>query len=159
MPVDDWGPVIKTHMQTIHTAALAATEIPQIGEVYGYNEWPGALSMLPASLVGTAGGGQDYGVGSPAIAELIIQIRFYFSLGVSLAEAQNMAFPFIERVRNEFAADMQLGGNADMFHPPPLPALFYDGPGTLEYSGKNYAGIIFNYLLKDNESGTFTVAA
>lgn len=159
MPVDDWAPVIKTHLQAIHTAALAAEEIPVEGEIYGYDEWPPVLEMLPASLVGTAGGSQDYGLGNPAIAFHNVRIWFYFSLGTSLAEAQKMAWPFVERVRNEFANDMQLGDTADIFHPPPAPGIFYDGPGLLEYAGKQYAGIIFDYLLKDNESGTFPVSA
>ncbi len=159
MPVDDWGPVIKTHMETVHTDALAAEEIPTIGQIYGYNEWPPSFEGLPVSLIGTAGGSQDYGLGNPAIAFHNVRIWFYFSLGTSLAEAQKMAWPFVERVRNEFATDMQLGGNVDMFHPPPAPGIFYDGPGTLPYAGRDYAGIIFDYLLKENESGTFPVSA
>jgi len=58
-------------------------------------------------------------------------------------------------VRNQFAQDMTLDGTCVRILPVTPPALFYDGPGLLEYAGKQYAGLIFNYSLKDRE--TFTV--
>ena len=113
MPVNDWGPEIKTNMQAVHTAALAANEIPVLGEVYGYNEWPASLIALPASLVGTIGGSQDYSVAGPAIAHHNVRIWFFVSLGLSLREAQAMAWPLVERIRNQFAQDLTLGGKAN----------------------------------------------
>lgn len=157
MPVDDWAPVIKTNMEAVHTAALAAKEIPTLGEVYSYNEWPSALIPLPATLIGTVGGDQDYSLAGPLIAKHNVILRVYISLGISLKEATAMAWPWVERVRNKFAADIRLGENADYMLPVSPPALFYDGPGVLEYAGKQYAGIVFNYLLKETE--TFTVSA
>jgi len=159
MPVDDWGPIIKTNMQTVHTASQAAAEIPTAGVVYGYNQWPLKLLSFPSTLIGTQGGGQVYGEGSPAVAMHNVKIWVYFSLGLSLAEAQKMSWPFVERVRNMFAQDMNLGGTCKTFLPPPLPALFYEGPGVLEYAGTPHAGLMFHYDLKDVETGTFTVQA
>jgi hypothetical protein len=160
MPVDNWAPKIKTNMQAVHTAAQAAAEIPEEGEVYGYNEWPAELFTFPSTLIGTLGGTQDYGEGQPAIAHHNVRIWSYFNAGLSLSEAQAMAWPFVERVRNQFAQDMSLDNTANgLMVPPPFPALFYEGPGILTYNNKPYAGIIFSYTLKENESGTFPVQA
>jgi hypothetical protein len=157
MPVDDWAPEIKTHMEAVHAAAVIAKEIPGAGEVFSYNEWPGALLSFPSTLIGTLGGSQDYSVGGPLIAFHNVTLWVYFTQGLSLSEAQAMAWPFVERVRNRFAANMQLNSKVDSFHPPEHPALFYDGPGILEYAGRQFAGLIFNFLLKETE--TFTVSA
>ncbi len=159
MPVNDWMPEIKTNMETVHAAALAADEIATEGGVFGYNEWPGATLTLPSTLIGTIGGSQTYGVGSPAIAHHNVKIWVYVSMGISLASAQEMAFPFIERVRNQFAGQITLNAKVKHFLPPDPPALFYEGPGVIEYAGRQYAGIIFNYDLKENETGNFTPAA
>jgi len=159
MPFEDWFPKIKTNMETVHTSALAADSIATLGTVYSFNEWPAAALSLPATLIGTIGGNQAYGVAAPAIAHHIIKIRTFVSLGISLAEAQAMASPFVELVRNQFAQDITLDGTVDHFLPDPPPALLYEGPGVIEYADKEYAGIIFTYDLKENESGTFTVQA
>lgn len=157
MPVDDWAPEIKTHMEAVHVAAQAAEEIPNTGAVYSYDEWPGALLVFPATLIGTLGGTQDYSLGGPCIAFHNVTLWVYFTQGISLSEAQAMAWPFVERVRNKFAGDMKLNSKVNIFHPPEHPAPYYDGPGILEYAGKQFAGLIFNYLLKETE--TFTVSA
>lgn len=157
MPVDDWMPEIKTNMEAVHTSALASNFIPILGHVYGHNEWPGATFQLPSTLIGTIGGDQAYGVGSPAIAHHNIKIWTYVSMGIALAEAQKMSFPFIELVRNQFAQDLTLNAKVDHFVPLPPPALFYEGPGVIEYADRQYVGIIFTYDLKENE--VFTVQA
>lgn len=157
MPVDDWMPEIKTNVQAVHTAALAAKVIPAAGEIYGYNEWPATLFMLPATVIGTLGGTQDYSLAGPLIAIHNIILRTYFNQGISLSEAQAMAFPFIELMRNQFAQDIRLNNKCDFILPVSPPALFYDGPGVLQYAGKDHAGLVFNYVLKETE--TFTVQA
>lgn len=156
MPVDDWAPEIKTNMQAVRDAAVVAKEIPTKGVVYGYNEWPSVFLGFPAILIGTLGGSQDYSVAGPRIAHHNVRIWIFMSEGLALAETQKMAWPFVERVRDQFAQDLTLGGKANHFLPPPIPAIFYEA-GVITYGGKEYGGIIFNYDLKETES--FTVQA
>lgn len=156
MPVDDWAPEIKTNMQAVRDAAVTALEIPTKGAVYSYNEWPATFLAFPAILIGTLGGSQDYSIAGPRIAHHNVRIWIFMSEGLSLAETQKMAWPFVERVRDYFAQDLTLGGKVNHFLPPPIPAIFYE-VGVISYGGKDYGGIIFNYDLKETES--FTVQA
>lgn len=151
MPIDDWGPVVKSNMETVHTAALAAEEIPTQGAVYGYNEWPADLLAFPATLIGTLGGSQDYSQSGPGLAFHNVKIWTLASAGLSLAETQKMVWPFVERVRNIFAQDMSLNATVASFLPPPTPAIFYE-VGVINFAGTDYAGVIFNYILKDREN-------
>ncbi len=157
MPVDDWGPKILTNCTAVLATAKSANVMKTTGKAYAYDKWPPALQPLPAIMIGTQGGSQDYGEGSPAVAIHNVRLMLYVSLGVSLAMAQQMAWPIVEIMRNQFAQDMTLDGTCKSFEPIPPPGLFYDGPGLLRYADKQFAGIIFNYRLKDVESGTFTV--
>ena len=156
MPVDDWGPVIKTNMEAVRDAAVTAKEIPTKGAVYSYNEWPPALLAFPSILIGTLGGSQDYGVAAPRIAHHNVRIWIFMSKGIALAETQKMAWPFVERVRDRFAQNLQLTGTVNHFIPPTHPAIFYE-VGVITYGGQDYGGIIFNYDLKETED--FTVQA
>ena len=151
MPVDDWGPVIKTHMDTVHAAAVVAKEIPTKGAVYGYNEWPATLMAFPATLIGTLGGSQEYSQAGPGLAFHNVRIWTFASEGLSLAETQKMVWPFVERVRNIFAQDLKLGATVAHFYPPSHPAIFYE-VGVISFAGKDFGGIIFNYELKDREN-------
>jgi len=153
MPVDDWAPEIKTNMEAVHTAALAAEEIPTQGVVYGYNEWPATLISYPATLIGTLGGSQDYSIAGPRIAYHNVRIWIFMSEGLALAETQKMAWPFVERVRDRFALSITMNGKVNHFIPPPWPAIFYE-VGVLPYGGIDYGAIIFNYDLKETESFT-----
>lgn len=156
MPVDDWAPEIKTNMEAVRDAAVTAKEIPTRGEVYSYNEWPAALLAFPSIIIGTLGGSQDYSIASPRIAHHNVRIWIFMSEGLSLAETQKMAWPFVERVRDQFAQDLTLGEKVNHFIPPTHPAIFYE-VGVISYGGQDYGGIIFNYDLKETE--TFTVQA
>ena len=156
MPVDDWAPEIKTDMQAVRDAAVTAKEIPTRGAVYSYNEWPSTLFAFPSILIGTLGGSQDYSVAGPRIAHHNVRIWIFMSKGLSLAETQKMAWPFVERVRDYFAQDLTLKSKVNHFLPPPHPAIFYE-VGVLPYGGEDYGAIIFNYDLKETES--FTVQA
>ena len=156
MPVDDWAPEIKTNMQAVRDAAVVAEEIPTKGAVYSYNEWPSALLAFPSILIGTLGGSQDYSIAAPRIAHHNVRIWIFMSEGLVLAETQKMAWPFVERVRDQFAQDLTLGGKVNHFLPPPIPAIFYE-VGVITYGGQEYGGIIFNYDLKETE--TFEVKA
>lgn len=156
MPVTDWGPKIKTNMETVLAAAFAAEEVPTAGEVYGYKDWPASLSAFPAVLIGSLGGTQDYGIASPKIAHHNIRIWVFVASGVSLKEAQAMAWPFVKRVRDQFAQDLTLDATVNHFIPPPHPAIFYE-VGIVNFAGQDHSAIIFNYDLKETES--FTVQA
>ena len=124
MPVDDWAPEIKTDMQAVRDAALAAEEIPTAGEVYGYNEWPSTLLAFPSILIGTLGGSQDYSIAGPRIAHHNVRIWIFMSEGLSLAETQKMAWPFVKRVRDRFAQDLTLNAKVDHLSPPLFPQSF-----------------------------------
>ncbi len=158
MPVTTWGPEIKAVMVTVRDAAFAADpqEIPTKGEVYGYKEWPAAINVFPAILIGTLGGSQDYGIAAPRLAYHNVRIWVFIASGLSLKETQAMAWPFVKRVRDEFAINMKLSGTVNHFLPPPHPAVFYE-VGIVTFAGKEHAAIIFNYDLKETED--FTVQA
>ena len=158
MPIDDWMPTVKTMMLEVHAAAKAADYIQTKGKVCGYNEWPGKVAYLPTSLISVKDGDQTYGSSSPALAHHNLKIWVFFQ-GVTLAQSQKMAVPFIELVRNKFATNITLGGNVDHCLPPNPPEIFYSGPGMLRYGNEEYPGLIFNYDIKEDETGTFTVSA
>ena len=156
MPVTDWGPKIESNMEAVLAAAKAAGEIPTSGEVYGYKEWPASISAFPSVLIGSLGGTQDYGVAAPRIAHHNIRIWVFVASGLSLKEAQAMAWPFVARVRDQFAQDLTLDGKVNHFIPPTHPAIFYE-VGVVDFAGKSHSAIIFNYDLKETED--FTVQA
>lgn len=156
MPVNDWAPIIKTNMEVVLAAAKAAAEIPTTGAVYGYNEWPGNIQVYPAVLIGTLGGTQDYSIAGPRIAHHNVRIWVFVGKAISLKETQAMAWPFVKRVRDRFAINLQLSESVNHFIPPPHPALFYE-VGITEYAGVEQSGIIFNYDLKETED--FAVSA
>ena len=158
MPIDDWMGTVKTMMQEVHTAAKTAKVVASKGAVCGYNEWPGALTVMPTSLISVKDGDQTYGMSSPAIAHHNLKIWVFFK-GLTLDQSQKMAVPFIELVRNKFATNITLGRNVDHCLPPSPPEIFYSGPGMLRYGDKEYPGLIFNFDVKENETGTFTVSA
>ncbi len=150
MPVDNWGPVIETNMEAVLTAAKAAGEIPTTGEVYGYKEWPADLIAFPSVLIGSLGGSQDYSISGPKIAHHDIRIWTFIASGLSLKETQAMAWPFVERVRDRFAINLQLSATVNHFIPPPPPAKFYE-VGIVNFAGNDHAAVIFNYDLKETE--------
>ena len=156
MPVNDWAPEIVTNMEAVMAAAVTAKELPTKGAVYSYNKWPPALQAFPSVLIGTLGGSQDYSIAGPMIAFHNVRIWIFMSKGFALAETQAMAWPLIERVRNQFAKNLQLNENVNHFIPPPPPAIFYEVGVTL-YAGVEHGAVIFNYDLKETE--TFLVQA
>lgn len=151
MPVDDWGPEIVTNMEAVMDAAVAAEELPTKGAVYSYNEWPSTLFAFPSVLIGTLGGSQDYSEGGPQIAQHNVRIWVFMSKGLVLAETQKMAWPLIERVRDQFAKNMSLNATVNIFLPPPSPAIFYEVGITL-YGSDEHGAVIFNYDLKETET-------
>lgn len=148
MPIDDWAPTLKANM-----AAVAGLE-----QVHLYDELPGSIMVFPTMLIMPTGGDQEYSKGGPAIAHHVVQLTLYVANQI-LPEGYAVAVPFIELVRNALAADIQLGANCEHCLPVSAPAPFYEGPGSIEYGNKTHLGIIFRVTVKENESGTFEVAA
>lgn len=152
MPIDDWAPTLKTNMEAI--AGITGG----LGQVHLYDELPGTIQVFPTMLIIPMGGDQEYSLGGPAIAHHVVQLTLFVASQV-LPEAYAVAVPFIELVRNALAADMQLGANCEHCLPVTAPSPFYEGPGAITYGDKEHLGIIFRITVKENESGTYAVAA
>jgi len=155
MAFEDFSPTVKTNMEKAFSAAVTANIFDAAPPVYDFDSWPGSI-MGTCALIGTKDGTQDYGMAEPAIAHHGLKIWLYFPSSYTLAQAMGPAVKMIKLVRNQFAGDIQLGGNAEHILPD---APFYEGPGFLEYAGKGHVGIIFNYDVKENETGNFTIGA
>lgn len=152
MPIATWAPILKVNMEAIVGFAGGA------GQVHLYDELPGTIMAFPTMLILPIGGDQEYSLGGPAIAHHVVQLTLYVANQIS-PEAMAVAVPFIELVRNALAADIQLGANCEHCLPVTAPSPFYEGPGAIEYGDKTHLGIIFRVTVKENESGTFVVAA
>ncbi len=61
----------------------------------------------------------------------------------------------IPKVRDKLAGDIQLGGNC-VHCLPDEP--FYEGPGVITYADREYMGVVFNVIVKENETGSVTVS-
>ena len=144
---------VKSLMQDILRSSRTAREIKGIGEVYSYNEWPASIKALPTALIGVVNGNLTYQSSWAGPIQHSVGIWVYFP-GVTLAESMKQAIPIIERIKDKFAANLQLDSNADNFQPPPTPARWYEGPGEIGYGSAEYVGIKFNYLMKMKQGST-----
>ena len=147
MPIDDWMPTLETNMEAV----------VGIEQAHQYDNLPGTIHVFPSMLILPIGGDQEYSLGGPNVAHHVVQMTLYVVNTVA-PEAYAVAVPFIELVRNALAADMQLGGNCEYCLPATSPAPFYEGPGSIEYGDKQHLGIIFHIVIKENESGDYSVA-
>ena len=107
MSVEDWG----KHL----TAALSS--IDGIVEVRAYDELPGQIVASPTLIWFPLSGTQSYGMGSPAVAFHRVQLSLFVSVGL-LPEGVGIAVPFIGKVRNTLAGQVQLGGAVTQIIPP-----------------------------------------
>ena len=148
MPIDDWMPTLSTNME-----AVAGIE-----QSHKYDELPATLHVFPSIIILPVGGDQEYSLGGPNVAYHVVNMTLYVVNTVA-PEAYAVAVPFIEKVRNALAADIQLGGNCTHCLPVTAPAPFYEGPGAIPYGDKEHLGIIFHIIVKENESGDYPVAA
>ena len=147
---------VKSLMQDILRSSRTAREIKGIGEVYSYNEWPASIKALPTALIGVVNGNLTYQSSWAGPIQHSVGIWIYFP-GVTLAEAMKQAVPIIERVKDKFAANLQLAGNVDNFMP--APGIWYEGPGEIGYGGAEFIGLKFNYLMKMKQSTTAVAIA
>ena len=148
MPIDDWMPTLVANME-----AVAGIE-----QAHQYDNLPGTIWPTPSMIILPIGGDQEYSLGGPNVAYHVVNMTLYVANQVS-PEAYAVAVPFIEKVRNALAADIQLGGNCAHCLPVTAPSPFYEGPGSITYGNKEHLGIIFHIIVKENESGTYVVAA
>jgi len=148
MPIDDWMPTLSANMESV----------AGIEQSHKYDELPGSISVFPSMIILPVGGDQEYSLGGPNVAYHVVNMTLYVANQV-LPEAYAVAIPFIEKVRNKLASDMQLGGTCVHCLPVTAPAPFYEGPGAIEYGSKEHLGIIFRVIVKENESGDYLVAA
>ena len=148
MPIDDWMPTLVANME-----AVAGVE-----QAHGWDTLPGTLHVFPSMIILPIGGDQEYSLGGPNVAYHVVNMTLYVASQV-LPESYSVAVPFIEKVRNALAADIQLGANCTHCLPVTAPAPFYEGPGSIEYGDKQHVGIIFHIIIKENESGDYPVAA
>lgn len=148
MPIDDWMPTLSTNMEAV----------VGIVQSHKYDELPGTIMVFPSMIILPVGGDQDYSLGGPNVAYHVVKMTLYVAISV-LPEAYAVAVPFIELVRNKLASDMQLGANCQHCLPVRAPAPFYEGPGGITYGDKEHLGIIFNIIIKENESGDYPIAA
>lgn len=148
MPIDDWMPTLSANMESV----------AGIEQSHKYDELPGTLHVFPSIIILPVGGDQEYSLGGPNVAYHVVKMTLYVASSV-LPEAYAVAVPFIELVRNALAADIQLAATCTHCLPVRAPAPFYEGPGAITYGDKEHLGIIFNIVIKENESGTYPVAA
>lgn len=145
MSIADWMPTLKTNI-------AAVTGITQ---AHTYLDIPGTIQAFPTAIIMPVGGQIAYSVGGPKIEMTDVQITLYVS-GQILPEAMGLAVPFIALIRDKLAGDVQLGGTVQYI----LPAEdWFEGPGGIQYGDKQLVGIIFRYIVKENVTADFAVAA
>lgn len=139
MAIEDWmGRLVETLEQVEGVAA-----------VYGYEDLPATLSVLPCIVVLPTSGSQQYGASAPGVAVHQVQMTLYTAAQV-LPEAYGTAVPFIKRVRDCLAANVGLGGLVSYVLPVET-GDWYQGPGALRYGDKEHVGVIFRARVKEVE--------
>jgi hypothetical protein len=143
MAIGDW----KTALTTV------LSEISGIEQVHAYDDLPAKIIVSPTLIWLPVSGSQLYGLSSPAVAIHRVQVTLYLSVAL-LPEGVGSAVPFIELVRDELAANIQLDGTVTYILPP-VDAPFYEGPAVLNYNGAQaLTGINFYFDVKEVENIT-----
>ncbi|MCK5564538.1 MAG: hypothetical protein KAJ07_04775 [Planctomycetes bacterium] len=155
MSFADFAGEIKTNMDTAMAAAVTAGLFGGTPMVYNYDKWPGALVGVSA-LIGQRKVDGQYGAGEPAVDHYDTKIWVYMPAFLTIAIAMGPSVDLYPIVRDQFAKNMQLSGKVEHILPA-APSM--DGPGWFEYAGKKVIGVIFNFDVKENVSGEFTVSA
>lgn len=156
MALEDWMPTLETKIGEItglDGGARAARQASNDDEGI-----PGALGEYPIAIILPTAGRLVWG-GAGGLATGLaheyteVQITIYFAAGM-LPEALNTAVDFIKLVRNKLVTDHDLDNKVVSILP--NPEGWYEGPGGVEYAGKEYIGIIFRYIVKEDVSGEVT---
>lgn len=144
MAIGDWRANLTTLLGTVSG----------VKQVYDYTTLNSAITSTPCIVWVPLGGDQEYSLGGPAVAMHRAQIVLYVTNQIK-AISLGVAVPYIESIRNILASDMTLSGSVAYMLPDEP---FYEGPGAIDYAGTSYIGITFNVLIKENETGDFTVS-
>lgn len=147
MAIENWMPTLRAKVE----------EISGLEQVHDYTTLPGSLQAFPTAIIIPSGGRVEYSQGGPNIEYTDVLVTIY-TAGQILPEAMSQAVPFITKVRDKLAGNIQLSGTVNLILPT-TEGNWYDGPGQVEYAGKNHVGIIFRYTVKENVNGDFTVSA
>jgi hypothetical protein len=140
--LDDWLPTLRSKLQTIEGLA----------QVHDHTDSPAVLLAFPTLIIRVLEGDEDWRAGGPNIGHYRLRLTLYAAAQV-LPAAQAVAVPFIARVRNKLAANMQLDGLVSHVLPAPG-ALFFEGPGAIDYgytaagAPAQHLGINFNVEVK-----------
>ena len=148
MPIDDWMPVLESNMAAVDG----------IKQAHIYSNLPATLSVFPSAIILPIAGDAEYSEGGPIKSYHNVQITVFVASQI-LPQANSIAVPFIEKVRNKLARDMTLNNTVEHCLPVGLGENFYEGPGAVTYGDKVHMGIIFRVVVKEDEAGTFTVSA
>ncbi|HAM41547.1 MAG TPA: hypothetical protein DCP69_09480 [Candidatus Omnitrophica bacterium] len=145
MAYEDWAATLKTKVGELTGLTGGARD---------YTDLPATLQEFPVAIILPNDGDLDYSSGGPNIEMTRIKITIY-TAGSILPEAMSICVPFLALVRNKFAAELTLDGLVEYILPTKP---WFSGPGVLRYGDKEgLIGIVFNYLVKENVSGDFTV--
>lgn len=145
MAIEDWAGEL--------TDVLEGVE--GVEQVHQYDDLPSQIVASPSMIWMPTGGTQVYGMSAPAVALHQVQITLYIAAPL-LPEGVGLAVPFIAKVRDALAANIQLSDSVNYVLPPPEDA-FYQGPAALTYGEKIHTGINFFVVVKEVE--TVTVSA
>jgi hypothetical protein len=123
--------------------------IQGIEEVRAYDELPGAIVVSPTLIWLPMRGTQSYGKSAPGIAFHRVQLSLFVTAQL-LPEGAGRVVPFIGRVRNRLALNLQLGGSVTQMIPVP-DGDWYEGPATLSYGQRVFTGVNFYIEVKEVE--------
>lgn len=146
MSIEDWAPVFKAKIE----------EIPGLLQVHDYTDLPGSIQVTPSAIILPTGGRVGYGEGV-GWEYTDVQLTIYTAMQI-LPEGLSEAVPFIAAVRNKMAANYKLNKKVDSCGPPEE-GNFFDGPGQVEFAGKNHIGIIFRFTVKETIRTEFQFGA
>lgn len=148
MAIKDWMPILRERIGELDGLD---------GGVRDYTDIPSKFMEFPVALILPRSGEIEYSVGlSVEFTNVMIII---VTAATVLPESFSLAVPFIARIRDKIAGNLQLDNTVENIMPIARPAVWYEGPGVIEFGGMNLTGITFFYTVKEDVSGDFTVKA
>jgi len=143
--IGDWAAELTTVLE----------DVAGVEQVHQYDDLPSQIVASPTLIWMPIGGRQSYGLSAPAVAIHRVQITLYIKAAL-LPEGVGLAVPFIAKVRDALAANIQLSGTVSYILPSPEDD-FYQGPAYLAYGEKVHTGI--NFFVNVKEVENLTVSA
>ena len=155
MAVEDWMPTLETKIGAI--AGLDGGARSPYSSSADNPGLPHSLQEFPIAIITVVSGKFEYGA-SLGLDYTRVQITLFVGTAAVLSEAQNIAVPFIAKMRDKIAANTSLDGTVEHILPSTEEETF-EGPGAVSYNGKDHTGIIFRYNVKENTAADFSVTA